>query len=554
MHLQAEKMNRPNKSMKTGLHRTGRTTLSCVIFVCALVTVSFFHACREKKAAITQYSSIEQPAKIQPDYGGSVIPPNIAPLNFAIQHEGSGYFVKIHSLNGNPIEIFSRKPTILIPQRAWRQLLELNRGQQLNIDVFVESRTPVSSSGGENRPWSRYQTLIVKIADENIDSFLVYRRIRPGHRTWREMGVYQRNLSSFDESDILENGRFKHGCVNCHTFCGNRTEKILFGIRSSDYGSSALLLEDGKVNKIGTKFGYSSWHPSGKLATFSVNNVRQLFHSAASEVRDVMDFDSLMAYYLVDSKTVKTAPDLARKDRLETYPTWSPDGRYLYFCSAPITWLDRTVVPENYDQIKYDLVRAGYDLDRDQWGSLEPVLSAEDTGLSILLPRISPDGRYLLFCMCDYGCFPVYRQSSDLYMTDLEKAKKTGIFDYERLNINSNDSESWHCWSSNSRWIAFSSKRDNGVFTRIYIAYVDKEGKAHKAILLPQEDPKYYESCLWTYSVPELVIEPVRTTGEKLARVVRSSQQIPVQMPVTMATPKTGQLPEHEGPWQSERE
>jgi len=122
---------------------------------------------------------------------------------------------------------------------------------------------------------------------------------------------------------------------------------MLIGIRSANYGSSALLIEGDKVQKIGTKFGYTSWHPSGRIAAFSVNKVRQLFHSAAIEVRDVMDFDSLMAYYNVESKTVKTTPILAKKDRLETYPTWSPDGRYLYFCSAPLTWSDREVIPES---------------------------------------------------------------------------------------------------------------------------------------------------------------------------------------------------------------
>ncbi|MFH1715918.1 MAG: hypothetical protein ABIF19_01085 [Planctomycetota bacterium] len=540
--------------MKAGLHRTRRTRISYAIAILTLLTVLLPYSCRSRKVTITEYSSIDQPAQIQPDYAGSAIPPNIAPLNFVIQHDGSGYLVKIHSLKGNPIEIFSKEPAISIPKQAWRELLDSNRGQQLNLDVFVESGAAAPPSERENRQWYRYQTLTAKIADEDIDSFLVYRKIHPGHRTWRDMGVYQRNLSNFDESVILENESFKHGCVNCHTFCGNRTERMLLGIRSADYGSSALLLEDGKVSKIGTKFGYTSWHPSGRLAAFSVNKVRQIFHSAAAEVRDVMDFDSLMAYYLLGSKTVKTTPDLSRKDRLETYPNWSPDGRYLYFCSAPKSWSDTTVVPENYDQVKYDLVRAGYDIDRDQWGPLESVLSAEDTGLSILLPRISPDGRSLLFCMCDYGCFPVYRHSSDLYMMDLEAAKQTGDFAYKRLDINSSESESWHCWSSNSRWIAFSSKRGSGVFTRIYIAYVDKDGKVHKPIRLPQEDPKYYESCLWTYSVPELVTEPVQTTREKLGRVVRGSENIPVQMPVTMATPKAGQLPEHQEPWQTERE
>jgi hypothetical protein len=219
-----------------------------------------------------------------------------------------------------------------------------------------------------------------------------------------------------------------------------------------------------------------------------------------------------------------------------------------------MTWSDKTVVPESYDQIKYDLVRASYNINRNQWGPLESVLSAEDTDLSILLPRISPDGRWLLFCMCNYGCFPVFQHSSDLYIMDLEAAKQTGEYKYNRLDINSSESESWHSFSSNSRWIVFSSKRDSGVFTRTYIAYVDKNGKVHKPIRLPQKDPAYYDSCLYTYSVPELVTGPVRATREMLGRVVRSSEKISVKMPITMATSKAGQPPGYQQPWQTERE
>lgn len=540
--------------MKTKLYKTGKAKLIYAIIICTIIVLSLLYASHNRKVTITQYITIDRPSKVQPDYNGCVIPPNIAPLNFVIQQHGSAYFVRIYSEKGKPVEIFSKKPTIVIPTRAWHKLLDSNRALQLNMDIYVKSSTGESSSKGENIGWSRFQTLTAQIAPENIDTFLVYRKIRPGHTTWRNMGIYQRNLTSFDESTILNNEYFRHGCVNCHTFCKNRTEKMLIGVRSAVYGSSALLVEGDKVRKIGTKFGYTSWHPSGKVAAFSVNKVRQLFHSAAGEVRDVMDFDSLMSYYLVESQSVKTTPDLAKKDRLETYPTWSPDGRYLYFSSAPMTWSDQTVVPESYDQIKYDLVRVSYDLDSDQWGQLESVLSAEETGLSILLPRISPDGRWLLFCMCDYGCFPVYRHSSDLYMMDLEAAKQTGQYNYNRLDINSSESESWHSFSSNSRWIVFSSKRDSGVFTRTYIAYVDKNGKVHKPIILPQKDPIFYESCLWTYSVPELVTGPVSVTKEKLGTVIRNSRKIPIKMPITMATPKSGKLQDSQQPWQTERE
>ena len=499
---------------------------------------------------INQYSSIDRPPKIHPDYCQTVIPPNIAPLNFLVEESGSQFCVQIYSKKGSTIQIFSRSPKITIPQGRWHKLLNANRGEQLNFDVFVKTANPPAATA----QWNRFSSITNQIANEDIDGFLVYRRIHPGHGFWRKMGIYQRNLHRFDESLILENDYFKGGCLNCHTFCNNRTDKMFIGIRSALYGSSVLLIEDDDVNKIGTKFSYTSWHPSGRVAAYSINKVHQFFHTAASEVRDVIDLDSLLAYYIVDSKTIKTSPQISKKDRLETYPAWSADGRYLYFCSAPLTWSARDIIPGNFNEIKYDLVRISYDIDNDKWGELETVLSAQDTGLSILLPRISPDGRWLLFCMCNYGCFPVYQESSDLYMIDLEAAQRTGKYEYRRLEISSDKSESWHSWSSNGRWIAFSSKKKSGVFTRTYISYVDRQGRVYNPLLLPQKDPTYYDSCLWTYSVPELIQEPVGLTKKTLGRVVRGPRKIPGQIPVTMATPKAGTLPETTEPWLIGRE
>jgi len=122
--------------------------------------------------------------------------------------------------------------------------------------------------------------------------------------------------------------------------------------------------------------------------------------------------------------------------------------------------------------------------------------------------------------------------------------------DYRKLAINSAYSESWHSWSSNSRWIAFSSKRQGGSFTRTYLGYVDETGQAHKPFVLPQKDPAYYDSLLETYSVPELIRGSVNVSKSLLARVARSEPSEVVDVPIiTGATPQAGPSE----PWQ-ERE
>jgi hypothetical protein len=495
-------------------------------------------------ATVADYRTIDRPAKIYPDYSSTVIPPNIAPLNFMVQEKGSYYCARIYSERGEPIEIFSRSPKILIPIDSWHELLDKNKGNELHFDIFVRM---------DSQDWVRFETITNRIADEDIDSFLVYRKIHPVHVTWSKIGIYQRNLQNYDESPVLDN-HIGNDCLNCHTFCRNHPDKMLICIRNKEGGGATLLVEDSVVNKVGTKFGYTSWHPSGQLAVYSINKVRQFFHTTRNEVRDVIDLDSSLAYYLVDSKTVKTSPMLAQRNRLETYPTWSADGRHLYFCSAPLPrGIEDKFPPEGYEHIKYDLVRVSYDLEHDQWGEVETVLSAQDTGQSILLPRISPDGRWLLFCMCNYGCFPVYQQSSDLYLMDLRSAEDTGRYKYHRLDINSDRSESWHSWSSNSRWIVFSSKREHGVFTKSYLSYIDETGRAYKPLILPQKDPTFYGHCLKTFNTPEFVIEPIMPTGERLFRIFHDSTEVFVDMPVTMATPKAGAIPSDGESW-AERE
>jgi hypothetical protein len=319
----------------------------------------------------------------------------------------------------------------------------------------------------------------------------------------------------------------------------NRPDKALVSVRTEGqgFGAYTLLIDGDSVSKVGVKLGYLSWHPSGKLVVYSVIDPILFFHTDADEVRELFDPCSMLAYFLVDSKTVRKSPEISRKDRLETWPAWSADGRFLYFCSAPMSWMDVANIPHDsaYDRfrVKYDLVRISYDTENDLWGNIETALSAQDTGMSIAMPRVSPDGCWLTFCMCKFGSFPPWQEISDIYVVDM-KTVETGKYVYRRMELNSDKSEAWHSWSSNSRWIAFSSKREHGAFTRCYISYVDENGRSYKPLIVPQKDPAYYDYCLEAFNTPELVSGPIPATGERLSGL----EEISVEIPMTMATPK----------------
>lgn len=471
----------------------------------------------------------DRPARIFPDCGGAVIPPNIAPLNFEIREEGTAYAARISCDQGDFIEVSSRGSAILVPQGPWRDLLARNRGGDLRIEVFIKDRAG---------RWIRPNPVIARIAHEEIDRYLVYRKMHMGHMHVRTpIGIYCRDLTGFRESEVLSCTDCGRACLNCHSFAQNRTDRMLVGLRSPQYGVATLVVEGDSVHRIDKKFGYTSWHPSGQLAVFSVNNLPMFYHASRNEARDTIDLDSLLAFYYCDTRSIVTVPQLAQKGRLENWPAWSGDGRHLYYCSAPKLWTDDAEYPPiQYDQVRYDLMRIAYDPNADAWGEPQTVLSSKDTGKSIAMLRCSPDGRWLSFCMCDYGYFPTWQESSDIYLMDLQ-ASATTPFPYRRLEFNSSRSESWQTWSSNSRWLVYSSKAQNGFFTRLFIFYIDPEGKAHRPIVLPQKDPAFYESCLQNYNTAELVVEPPRVTGQRLARVFRRPSDISLRLPTTGPTP-----------------
>lgn len=485
--------------------------------------------------SIETYTELAEAPKISPNYSGCTIPANIAPLNFHVLQEGAAYAVTVRGDQGREIHVSSDDGDIRLPSRPWRALLDANKGRAIHFDVYVRD---------ERGAWKKFLPIVNTVAPEGIDDVLVYRFMKPIYNWWKEISVHQRNLTNYEDDVVLHGRSYGGGCLNCHSFVGNTPDTMSLGLRSAEYGSATLLVRNGSVDKIGAKWGYTAWHPSGELAVYSINKVRQFFHPGGMEVRDVVDLDSALACYSVKNKNITCPPALSEKDRLETYPTWSPDGKFLYYCSGPILWEDRdTVPPKNYEKLRYDLRRIAYDIETHTWGQVETVLAAEQTGLSILLPRISPDGRFLLFCMCRYGCFPVYQPSSDLYLMDLATGQ------YRKLDINSDYSESWHSWSSNSRWFAFSSKRLGGAFTRTFVSHVDGTGRVGKPFIVPQEDPTYYDALLRTCNTPELVKGKVTAGKVSMVRRVRSPATIDVRIPITAASPKAKKL----HPWQ-ERE
>jgi len=454
--------------------------------------------------------TLDRPPRIDPDYAGIIIPPNIAPLNFRIREPADRAVLEIAFESGGPIVVKARDGVFRIPIRPWKRLLEENRGGTLTLTVRIR----------KDGRWQAYRPIVNRIAEDPVDSYLAYRLINPAYSLWTVMGLYQRNLETFDERPILVNRLTDDNCMNCHHFRDGDPDVMLMHLRGGA-GSGTLIRRNDQIFKVNTATdfnragAYPTWHPDGNLIAFSVNQLTMFFH-ARGESRDVLDSASDLVIYDIERNLITTNPGIADPDRMETFPCWAPDGRTLYFCAADR--LDQYVADRDgredlyWENIRYDLMRIAYDPVTQTWGAPETVISAEQIGGSITLPRVSPDGTWLMFTRSDYSNFPVYLKSADLYLLHLPTLK------YRRLECNSDQVDSYHSWSRNSRWFVFSSKRQDGLLARPYLSALSPDGRVSKPVLMPQKDPAFYESFLQTYNVPELVSGPVRVDPRTWAR------------------------------------
>jgi hypothetical protein len=497
--------------------------------LCGPLTVAAVTVWIRGGESLHPYAEAHRPAATYPDYSDAVIPPNVAPLNLKVLESGRRFCLRLSGAAGAPIQVFSSGGSMQIPPDTWRSLLKANAGGELKMDIYVKG-----AAG-----WTHFDTVRNPVAADEIDPYVVYRYIPPIYDKWDRISLRQRDLRSFEERILLDNERSTdpsgktagNTCINCHTFLNHRTARMLVHARPSRGGQiPAMILVRGEhAGKVDTRAGgrgaaaYSAWHPSGKLLAFSRNSLLQIFHTAGVEVREVVDRDSDLGLYAVDTGKVYTVPQISRPDRLETWPAWSPDGRYLYFSSARQLSTDPKNPPPNWDTIRYDLDRVRFDPATGQWGEVETVVSAVQLGRSISESQISPDGKFLMFTGHDHGSFPIFQPSADLYLVDLSGAASLPATVRRLDEINSGRADSYHSWSSNSRWVIFSSKREDGMFTRLYLTHLEPGGRFGKPFVMPQQDPEFYGRCLMLFNRPELIAEPVTVSARELARAINSA-------------------------------
>jgi hypothetical protein len=483
----------------------------------SLLSVLLLTACTTETVSDAKQEK-NQP-HIYPDYLGVTIPVNIAPLNFGMDDET---FLLVDAVitdsKGNTMHSQGEE-SVDFDIDDWQELLDKNRGDSLSVTVSAKYEDG----------WHTYSPFHIYISSDSIDYGICYRLIEPGYEVWSKMGIYERDLSSFDERPLIENTQFE-GCVNCHSFNRGNPADLSLHIRG-EHGATLLRQNNGPMTAYDTKTDqtlglcvYPYWHPSGRYIAYSTNSTKQLFHAADSNRVEVFDEASDLQVYDVNKNELLLSPLLKLKDVYETYPVFSADGRSLYFCAAK-------ALPENshsLDSIRYNLCRIDFNPETGDFGNrIDTIINAEAQNKSVSFPRPSYDGRFLCYTLSDYGQFSIWHHEADLYLLNLSTGESSPM-----TKANSKDTESFHNWSTNSRWMVLSSRRDDGLFTRPYFCHVDAKGNVSKAFMLPQQNPRrFYRERFLSFNVPDFIIAPADFDGHEASQIINdeSRQKIGVR-------------------------
>lgn len=454
--------------------------------------LAFFASCNSN-IDIEKGTYLNEYPKIYPDYENINIPYNIAPLNFSFKSER----VQVELKSKNDSLVINGKKNISFLINKFKSLLQKNIGDTVWITL----------SSYSNKKWTTYKPFFWKIEAEPIDSFLTYRLIEPGYEVWNKVDIAERSVTNFTETYLADNNLVNNSCMNCHIPNKHKPSQSFFHIRGEK--SMTVVADNKKLYSINTKLKgsyssmvYGNWAPSGNYIAFSTNAVLPSTHSIHNKRAFVYDTLSDVVILNLQNDEVLKCNLLAQKDVLETFPEFSAEGKKIFYCSAK-----RIPLPDEYDKLQYSICSIDFEPATGTFGNkVDTLFNGPLLHKSVSELKASPDGQYLAFTCFGYGTFPLWHNDAKIYLYNF----KTGIIDsLPNLNNNTNYSNSYHSWSTNSHWLAFASKRDNGLYGKIYFSYVDKNGKASKPFVLPQEDPESYDFILKSYNVPELVASEV---------------------------------------------
>lgn len=467
-----------------------------------LVLLSLLAACTPSPENVTEKDVFPN---IYPDYIGVTVPENIAPLNFLLR-DSCDAILAVASFGDYEVKSHKKGNEAIFDLKEWKKLMEKAAGK--SIDVTVTALL------ADN--WVKYKAFNINVSSDKIDPYLSYRLIEPDYEIFSRLQIMERNMEDFSERVLCDYNTVGNRCMNCHTHAPGDGDLSFFYVRGE--GGGMILNDHGKLRMPDIKTPdmvsgpvYAQFDPTGRYIVFSTNVIIPAFHSRPDKRLEVFDTKSDIYVYDLKQDKVLRSPLIADSTRLETFPTFSADGTEIYYCVA-----DGPIRPSAIDSVHYSLCRIGFNPEHGIFAtSADTIVPGIQGKRSVSHPRVSPDGKRLLYTVSDFGTFPIWHRDANLQMIDLENGKIDSL-----KIVNSQMSDTYHSWSSTGRWFVFASKRDDGLYGKPYFVHVDNNGKVSKPFVLPQKSPSFYDDNLKSFNVPDMGTVPVSFMPRDVASVM----------------------------------
>ena len=447
---------------------------------------------------------------IFPDYSDITIPCNIAPLNFRVG--GADKIVVVVKGSNGEYRFKGKNGLIMFPEKRWHTMLDAEKGSILNVEVNAQG------IGGIKDYSDSFKWIVMT---DSIDRYLSYRLIEPAYEVWDHILIEQRDMESFRTILLGDNRSAERCCMNCHTT--NRNGTSFMHLRGDKGGT--ILNRNGKIVKINTKTDrtgggvYGDISADGRYGVFTSADITFAIHSRRDLRMEVYDKRSDLVVIDFDNLTATDNPSVSGEEYQETFPCFSADGKAIFFCRSV-----HHEQPDSITDMHYDIAVVEFNPETGRIGDKVITIIPAGEKLSFSHLKASPDGHWLMTTAAKYGTFPVWHKESELWLIDLKNHKVDVL-----PQINSYGADTYHSWSSNSRWVIFASKRDDMVYGCPYIAYIGPDGVTGKPFLLPQKDPDKYITMLQSFNLPELYPIPEMYNARDIAAFYKNVKAEQVQ-------------------------